>query len=237
MVQMLDMFLIHYGLLAVFLVLFAKSVGVPIPIPMDLIVLATAVRAAQGKLLVWQACVVILLAVVLGSLVQFALASGPGRGVLYRFGRYIGLTPARLDAAAKRVKQGGLVGITTAMLVPGIRGVAITACGLVGVPLAIFLPGLIVGSGLFLALHFLLGYFGLSLFVVVGHLLPSVTVLALVAGLLLITFALWYVAFRRQRMARQEVEGASLEVLHEGICPVCLAIYAASQVVTFPLER
>lgn len=236
MVQTLDTFLIQYGLLAVFLLLFVKSVGVPIPIPMDVIVLATAVRAAQGKLLVWQAVVVILLAVVLGSVVQFVLASGPGRGVLYRFGRYIGLTPVRLDEVSKRVKRGGLLAIITAMLVPGIRGVAIIACGLVGVPLIVFLPGLIVGSGLFLALHFVVGYFGLTLFTLVQRMVPS-TMMVLLSGLFVITLALWYVAFRRQRMARQELEGASLEVLHEGICPVCLAIYAANQAVTFPPER
>src|SRR5579863_1126249 len=118
--QTLDLFLVQYGLLALFVLLFVKSIGVPVPIPADLLILGAAARAAQGKLVVWQVCVVVLLAVILGSLIQFVLASGPGRSVLYRFGRYIGLTPARLDAASKRIKQGSIIGVTTGMLIPGV---------------------------------------------------------------------------------------------------------------------
>jgi len=69
-------------------------------------------RAAQGKLVLWQAFIALLLALVVGGFVQFWLARGPGRGLLYRFGRYIGLTSARLDAAAARVKKGGIISIS-----------------------------------------------------------------------------------------------------------------------------
>jgi len=235
--QTLDLFLVQYGLLALFVLLFVKSIGVPVPIPADLLILGAAARAAQGKLVVWQVCVVVLLAVILGSLIQFVLASGPGRSVLYRFGRYIGLTPARLDAASKRIKQGSIIGVTTGMLIPGVRGVVIVASGLVGVPLGVFLPGLIIGSGLFFTLHFLLGYLGVSLFVIVGHVLPLSLTIGLVVVLLLVTLALWYVAFRRQKMARHELADASLEVWHEGVCPACLTLYTVGQLVTLPIDR
>ena len=110
----IDIFLVHYGLAAIFLLMFAKSVGVPIPIPADLIVLTAAASVTAGKLVLWQAFGVILLAVVFGSLIQFVLVRSPGRTLLYRFGRYTGLTPARLDAAASKVKKGGIGGITVA---------------------------------------------------------------------------------------------------------------------------
>src|SRR5947209_7513057 len=134
----IDMFLIQYGLAAIFIVMLAKSVGVPIPIPGDLILLTAAARAAQGKLVLWEAFIAILLALVVGGLVQFWLARGPGRGLLYRFGRYIGLTAARLDAAAAKVKKGGIISITIVTLVPGVRSAAIVAGGLAGLPLRIF---------------------------------------------------------------------------------------------------
>ncbi len=75
----IDIFLVQYGLAAIFLLMFAKSVGVPIPIPADLIVLTAAASVTAGKLVLWQAFGVILLAVVIGSLIQFVLARGPGR--------------------------------------------------------------------------------------------------------------------------------------------------------------
>src|SRR5205085_9737448 len=134
----IDMFLIQYGLAAIFIVMLAKSAGVPIPIPGDLIVLTAAARVAQGKLVLWQAFLAILLALIVGGLVQFWLARGPGRGLLYRFGRYIGLTATRLDAAAAKVKKGGILAISVAILVPGVRGAAVVAGGLAGLPLRLF---------------------------------------------------------------------------------------------------
>jgi len=233
----IDVFLVQYGLLAIFIIMFTKSVGVPIPIPADVIILATAVRAAAGKFVVWQAFLVILLAVVLGGLIQFWLVRGPGRSLLYRFGRYIGLTSARLDAASAKVKKGGVIGLSVAILVPGVRAAAVAASGLADFRLRTFVPGLVLGSTLFLALHFFLGYLGGSLLPVIGHVLPPASVITLVLVLLVVVYILWAVAVHRQKVARRELENAaSLEVWHEGICPVCLALYTANQLRPHSLE-
>src|SRR5229473_3220531 len=169
----IDVFLVQYGLLAIFIIMFTKSVGVPIPIPADVIILATAVRAAQGKLILWQAFLAILLALVLGGIIQFVLVRGPGRSLLYRFGRYIGLTSTRLDAASAKIKKGGIPGLSVAILVPGVRSAAIAASGLSNFPLRTFVPGIVLGSALFLCVHFFLGFLGGTL--LAGHALLSPT--------------------------------------------------------------
>lgn len=223
------MFLIHYGLLAIFALLLIKSIGVPIPVPADVIILTAAAWSAMGQLVLWQAIVAILLALVLGGMVQYLLARSVGRRLLYRFGRYLGLTPKRLDVASAKVKKGGVAGISLSILVPGVRGAAIVASGLADIPVTVFLIGLTLGSILFVALHVFLGFVGGALFVTVGKLLPSTGVLLAVLALLVVVFALWFVAYRRQKATRQELDAASLEVWHEGICPVCLALYSANQ--------
>ena len=149
--------------------------------------------------------------------------------MLYRFGRYIGLTPPRLDAASVRVKKGGAFSISIAILVPGVRGAAIAASGLADMPLRTFLPGLVIGSVLFLGLHFFLGYLGGSLFPIIGHVLPLSLIVLLVLVLLLSIFAVWVIVRRQQKAAQPDVEGTSLELWHEGICPVCLALYTVNQ--------
>jgi membrane-associated protein len=225
----IDLFLVQYGLAAIFIILLVKTIGIPIPIPADLIILTAAARVAQGKLILWQAFIAILIALILGGLIQFVLARGPGRGLLYHFGRYIGLTSPRLDAASARVKKGGALAISIAILVPGVRGAAIAASGLADMPLRTFLSGLVVGSVLFLALHFFLGYLGGSLFSIIGHVLPLSWIALLILALLVTIFAMWVVVHRRQKAAQSQVEGASLELWHEGICPACLALYAVNQ--------
>jgi len=233
----IDMFLVQYGLAAIFIVILAKEIGIPIPIPGDLILLTAAARAAQCKLVLWQAFIALLLALVVGGFVQFWLARGPGRGLLYRFGRYIGLTSARLDAAAAKVKKGGIISITVATLVPGVRSAAIVAGGLASVPLRIFLPGLFLGSTVFLAVHFFLGYLGGSLLTIIVQVLPLPIVVLLVFVLLVAAFALWVIGLRRQKAARSQADAASVEVFHEGICPVCLALYSMNQLRTPAVDQ
>ncbi len=63
----LDLFLVQYGLAAIFIILLIKTIGIPIPIPADLIILTAAARVAQGKLNVWQAFIAIFIALVVGG--------------------------------------------------------------------------------------------------------------------------------------------------------------------------
>jgi membrane protein DedA with SNARE-associated domain len=223
----LDAFLESYGLAAIFVVMLAKSAGVPVPIPADLIMLATAARAAEGKIGLGPAFVALLVALVLGGLVQFGLVRGPGRGALYRFGRYLGLTPARLDAATLAVRRGGAIGVGLAILTPGIRATTVAACGLAALPLRTFLPGLVVGSSGFLSLHFVLGYLGgpLVLGLLQGAPLPWLAGI----GLLVLGLVVWWAIRRRQRPSATggEVVVEAVGAWHEATCPACLALGAA----------
>ncbi|MCC7354895.1 MAG: VTT domain-containing protein [Anaerolineae bacterium] len=227
----IESFLEWYGLLAIFLLMLTKSAGVPVPIPADVIMLAAAARAAEGKMTLWQAFVAILIALVAGGMVQFFLARGPGRGVLYRYGRYLGLTPARLDAASATVKRSGSIGIGLAILTPGIRAATVAASGLAGLPVSVFLPGLVLGSILFLSLHFFLGYVGGSLLSAVTKVLPLPWLLGLVLVLFALGVALWFLIRRRQRPGapRGEIVAEALGAWHEATCPVCLALGTTSR--------
>ncbi len=235
----IEAFLNSYGLAAIFGVMLVKSAGVPIPIPADVIMLATSARVAEGRLVLWQAFLVILLAMVAGGMIQFGLARGPGRNALYRFGRYLGLTAARLDAAARTVKQGGPIGIGLAILTPGIRAAAIAACGLAALPMRIFAPGLVLGSALFLSLHFFLGALIAPLLAGLAQATALPIVLGLIVALLIAGLGVWIIIRRRQRPAAPagEVVAEALEAWHEATCPVCLALGAAGRLSAVSVTR
>src|SRR6267378_583815 len=71
----LEAFLDSYGVAAACAIMLIKASGVPIPIPGDVILLATAARAAEGKVLLWLAFIALLLALTLGGTLQFMLAT------------------------------------------------------------------------------------------------------------------------------------------------------------------
>jgi membrane protein DedA with SNARE-associated domain len=214
----MDQILEQYGLAASFGVMFFKAAGLPIPIPGDVILLAIAARAAQGKMLLWQAFLTILLALVLGGVIQFWLARGPARRLVYRYGRYLGLTPARLDSAATRVRKSSPVGIALAILTPGVRTVTVAACGLAGLRTSVFLIGLVVGVSIDVTLHFFLGYVG-------GALLAELA-LPLLIGLVIAGLVIWVGIRLRQHPGAKarEVVAEAYEGWQEATCPACLIL-------------
>lgn len=154
----LSVLLTHYGLVALFLLAFVKAIGVPIPIPADVVVIVAATGSASGKFVPWQAFAVLVVAMVVGACIQFALARGPGRSVLFRFGPHFGLTPQRLDIAFQRVQNVGVLGIGVAVVTPGIRTAAIPACGLTKIPVKTYVAGLSLGTTVYITFQFFVGY-------------------------------------------------------------------------------
>jgi membrane protein DedA with SNARE-associated domain len=220
-------FMATYGLLAIFVVMLLKEIGVPLPVPGDLIMLSAAGQAAAGQLVLWQAFLAILVALVLGDWLQYTLVRGVGRPLLYRFGRCIGLTPARLDAASAKVDKSGVLGVALAMTTPGVRNVVVPACGLARMPNRTFLPGLAVGCAVFLAIHFVIGYIGLPVVAAAIHAV-GVPTLALFLALAGVGFAGWLVIRRTHRRGGTEIPPAleSASDWADACCPVCLALGA-----------
>jgi membrane protein DedA with SNARE-associated domain len=233
-----DAFLDQYGLLAVFALLATKAAGVPVPIPADAIMLGAAAWAAAGRVALAAAFAAVLLALLVGGLAQFGLARGPGRRVLYRFGRYLGLTPARLEAVAGTARRRGPIGLTGAMLLPGVRAVVVAACGVAGVPLARFLPALVLGSTLDAGLHFALGYLGGALLAGVASAIPGPAIAVAGAALLVLGLGAWLVIRRRQRPASppDEVAAEAVASWCQATCPVCLALAHAVPLRQYPAE-
>lgn len=220
-----------YGLAAIFGVMLLKSIGVPIPIPADVVMLAVSARAVTGKVNVIAAFAALLVALSVGGIIQFSLIRGIGRGALLRYGRFLGITEERLDRVARRLEKSGVIGIGIAILTPGIRSVTIPACGIIGVSLARFAGGLLLGSGLFLALHFVLGFIGGSLLTGLSLTISPALLIAIALVLLALGFGVWVIIRRRQRpnAPAREVLRSAVGAWHEATCPVCLALGAVDR--------
>jgi membrane protein DedA with SNARE-associated domain len=218
-----------YGVGLLFVIILLKEIGVPVPIPGDLLMLVAGARAALGFLPLWAVLLAATVAGFVGALVQYGLARGPGRGFLYRFGRYVGLTPARLDRATASVKGHGWAAVALARALPGVRVGSVAACGLAAVPLSTFLTGLFAGTVLFVGFHTLLGYAaGPGVATVLNGLDIPVWALLLVVAVAGLVGWLWLRSRRTQRMGAQDETAAALDWA-DACCPVCLAAAAAAQ--------
>src|SRR5438477_620114 len=97
--QATSAFLDQHGLLAAFVFLLIEEAGVPVPVPGDVLMLILGVHARQGFVPLWQAIAATWLGTLIGSTFLYFAARMAGRGLVYRYGRFIRLTPERLARA------------------------------------------------------------------------------------------------------------------------------------------
>jgi membrane-associated protein len=222
-------FLATYGLVAIFAVMLLKEAGLPVPVPSDLIMITAGVQAATGAFSLWQLGVALLVAIFVGGTIQFFLARSLGRQAIYRAGRLIGLTAARLDAAIGRLQRRGPVAIFVGLNLPGARAGIVVAAGLARLTYAIFAPWMVAGSAVFYSWHVALGYLvGPSATTLLDNVhLPIGPVIALLA---LVGLGGWLVLRRRRQSS--VAESSTLDCLHswtEAACPACLAVAAVER--------
>ncbi len=225
--SLLNDFLARYGLLAIFVVMFLKETGVPVPVPSDLIMITAGVQAATGIYSVLELVVAIEAAMIVGGSIQFLLARGMGRQFIYRVGKFIGLTQERLDRAMGALQKRGALGVFLGLNIPGARAGIIPAAGLAGMAYAAFSPAMVGGSSIFYGWHIALGYIvGPSANALLENL--HVPLLPVVAGLAVVGLVAW-LFLKRRRKGEAEPGESTLDRVHswtEAACPACLAITA-----------
>jgi membrane protein DedA with SNARE-associated domain len=186
-----DAFLVSHGVLAAFVYLAVEEAGVPIPVPGDFLMLTLGVRARDGGIVLWQVIAAMEAGTVLGSVLLYLLARRGGRGVVERYGRFIGISPRQLDRAEARLNRHGAMAVLLGRLFPGLRVVTAIACGIFNVPFRVFLPAMALGGLIYIVGYTLLGYFaGPAVFGIIEALHLPVAMIGSGGPLLLLVGAL-----------------------------------------------
>ncbi len=155
--QGLHVLLDKYPLLVIAALLFVEELGIPSPIPGDLMMILAGVKVAQGVYPLWLVLLVQEGATLLGSVGLFAISRRAGRPVVERYGRYVHLGPETLARAEGQIGRLGGRAIVLGRLIPGLRIVTPVAAGTLGVPFRRFFPAVALGAFLYLLVLTLLG--------------------------------------------------------------------------------
>lgn len=147
----------RYGYLAVFAIIGVESFGVPAP--GQTLLIAAAVYAGTGHLnLIWVA-VVAFLAATIGDNLGYLIGHLGGRRLVHRFGRYIFLTPERLDRVEKVFGRHGSKIVVVARFIDGLRQFNGVVAGIAGMHWARFLAFNALGALLWVAVWAGVGHF------------------------------------------------------------------------------
>jgi membrane-associated protein len=210
------------ALLAIVGLILVKEAGVPIPVPGDLIVIGAGVAAGRGDLDPAAALVAIVIASVVGGVVQYGLLRSVARPLMLRLLERLG-SVERVERQTDRLRRGGTRSVALARSTPGVRIVAIAASALAGIPTVAFIAGLAIGNALFISAHFALGYVvGEPVVTLVGGALGPLAVAAV--GLAVVGAIGWLVLSRLR--GRRTPALPTVASWADACCPACLTLAA-----------
>lgn len=233
-------FITRYGLLSILIAVFLEELGIPMPIPTDILIVFGGVMTGPHPWSLIVAFLLLTVASTLGASGLYAVVRRGGRPMVTKYGRYIHLGPHQLDRAERLLQRGGWGGIAVGRAIPGLRMVTVIACGLLNVPYFRFMTAHMVGSSVYILLFLLLGaYVGptvIDSIHVPSHLLRLLWLIILAVGIPVLVVWLCSRAHLEKyaEPSRRRVLGAVLSASLLGGC-VLMAIWAVSTTVTHML--
>ena len=179
-----------YGYLAVGGLLFLEDFGVPVP--GETILIAAAVYAGAGSLNIALVVAIGVLAAVAGDNVGFAIGNLGGRRIVERFGRYVLLTPARVETAERFFTRHGGKIIVVARFIEGLRQANGIIAGLGGMRWRRFLGFNTLGAVLWVGVWSTLGYLtGTNIGPIYQQVSRYQLYVLIVVAVLIVAFVLW----------------------------------------------
>jgi membrane protein DedA with SNARE-associated domain len=145
----------NWGYLGVFLLMALESSIVPVP--SEVVMPPAAYLAAQGKLDMTGVILAGTVGSYVGSAVSYWVSKWVGLPFVHRFGKYVFLKPAKIDAAHKWVERFGAGGIFFARLLPVVRHLVSIPAGILSMPFARFSAATTIGAGLWCTILSLYG--------------------------------------------------------------------------------
>ncbi len=137
-------YIIEYGYITIFGLVFLQEIGIPNPIPNELILLFAGYLASVGKLDFYWVVVTVVAADVIGTSILYSIFYYFGKRIMKHFKRF--LPSKKIDSLIDFLSKKGRWGIYLGRLLPLLRGYASVAAGLLRLPPHEFIPAVLLSA-------------------------------------------------------------------------------------------
>ncbi|MBV9423890.1 MAG: DedA family protein [Solirubrobacterales bacterium] len=177
----------HYGYLAVAAFVLFEDFG--IPVPGETVLILGAVYAGTGRLSLPLLILIAFLAALVGDNIGFAIGHFGGRPLVERYGRYVLITPERLNKATAYFDRHGGKIIVIARFIEGLRQANGIIAGIAGIHWLRFLMFNAIGAAAWVLVWSFIGYFSGSHIDTIYHYATRYsTYLAIAVGIALVAY-------------------------------------------------
>jgi len=146
----------HWGYLAIFVFVVLGNLGVPVP--EESILVLAGYLVWQGDLRLPLVLLVGILSAIAGDNLGYWIGRRYGQEAIERYGRWVLLTPARLDATRRFVTRYGAFGVFAARFIAGLRFMAGPLAGSTGLPPLAFVAANALGAVVYVPTMVAAGY-------------------------------------------------------------------------------
>lgn len=152
-------FISEHGYLAVFLLVMLQEMGIPNPVPTELIIIFAGYLTSIGTLGLWETFWVAILGDLIGTTIVCLVFYIFGKIIVKKKPRWLPIQWDKIDKAKKLIHKHGRWVVFVWRLIPYIRGYAAVAAGLLNMPLKHFIPMAFLSSLVSTGGYVLLGHF------------------------------------------------------------------------------
>jgi len=157
MLQHFQDFISTYGYIAIFILLFCGIVGIPAPEESMMIFVGIAI--SQGTLKFFPALIAAFSGSVTGMITAFIIGYIIGNPILYKIGKFIGISQKKWDKATSTFKRHASWSIAVGYFIPGIRQINPYMAGISRSRIPFYLLSTIIGALSWTTSFLLIGYF------------------------------------------------------------------------------
>ncbi|RYY23303.1 MAG: DedA family protein [Sphingobacteriaceae bacterium] len=148
----------QYGYLAIFVLVLVQEIGIPTPLPNELLMLFSGYLAFSGTLKLYLVLLCIVTADFLGANILFATFYFFGPYILQHKPKWFPLSTQKINKLSARVANGGLWTIFLGRITPFIRGYISVIVGLLHIQPKTYVPITLITACLVTATYVILGF-------------------------------------------------------------------------------
>ncbi len=148
-------YIAQYGYLAMFGLLALGFMG--IPVPDETLVVTFGGLTAEGHFVFWIALLMTFLGSMTGMILSYTLGRVVGTPLLHKFGKWIFITPSRLETTERWFARYGNWSVLFGYFVPGLRQLTSYLSGVYRLPIHVYLIYASIGAAIWCSVFMALG--------------------------------------------------------------------------------
>ena len=152
-------YITKYGYLAIFILVFLQEIGMPNPVPNELVLMFSGYLSFKGILYLPYVILTAVTADFIGTNILYIIFYNTGTFIMQKKPKWIPLSARMIEKLTRKISNGGILSIYIFRLTPFTRGYTSVITGLLQIKPRIFLPIALISAATWASIYVTIGHF------------------------------------------------------------------------------